>query len=411
VKSSRFLIEHQCPQCGAPATLEETDHLFACEFCRVKSYLLSKDFFRYTLPHSAPEGKDLVFFPYWRFKGMLFSCVCDGIKHRIVDVSQQALSSQVFPFSVGLRSQVLKLRFVSPETEGYFLQPKLPFEEVLENIEGRFSASLPEPVYHRAFVGQTLSQINSPFYLDAKLYDAVLNKPVPSSLPEDFDISAFAGGPPDWRIQFIPALCPNCGWDLVGERDSLVLTCKNCDSAWYPGKTKFKKLKFVHIPDGSDEVTYLPFYRIRADISGITLQSYSDLVKVANLPGVVQREWEKRAFYFWTPAFKVRPKDFLRFAGNVTLSQPQEEFVPELPKSELYPVTLPITEAVKSQKLNLAGFMKPKKTLFPRLPEIDIKPKNFLLVYMPFHQRGNELSHPTFRLRINKNLLAFARHL
>ncbi|MCK7515939.1 MAG: hypothetical protein MZV70_76205 [Desulfobacterales bacterium] len=64
-----FQIEHQCPQCGAPANLEETDRLFACPFCRVKSFLLTRDYFRYVLPAKNPAGKELVYFPYWRFKG------------------------------------------------------------------------------------------------------------------------------------------------------------------------------------------------------------------------------------------------------------------------------------------------------------------------------------------------------
>ena len=99
MKSSNLLIEHQCPQCGAPATLEETDHLFSCEFCRVKSYLLSR-VFRYVLPHNAPSNKELVFLPYWRFKGMLFFCISNGIKQKIVDVSQQGISSPLFPPSL-----------------------------------------------------------------------------------------------------------------------------------------------------------------------------------------------------------------------------------------------------------------------------------------------------------------------
>jgi len=80
VKSSNFLIDYQCPQCGAPAVLDETDRLFLCEYCRVKSYLITKDYFRYTLPSKAPENKKLLYFPYWRFKGMLFSCASDGVK-------------------------------------------------------------------------------------------------------------------------------------------------------------------------------------------------------------------------------------------------------------------------------------------------------------------------------------------
>jgi hypothetical protein len=120
VRSINFLIEHQCPQCGAPAILEETDRLFDCEYCRVKSYLLQKDFFRYMLPNSAPENKDLVFFPYWRFKGTFFSCVESGINHRFMDISHQAVESRYFPISVGLRSQALKLNFVTPETRGLY---------------------------------------------------------------------------------------------------------------------------------------------------------------------------------------------------------------------------------------------------------------------------------------------------
>ena len=56
-----FIIEHQCPQCGAPAELEETDRLFQCGYCRVKSYLTIPDYFRYTLPHHAPAGKELIY--------------------------------------------------------------------------------------------------------------------------------------------------------------------------------------------------------------------------------------------------------------------------------------------------------------------------------------------------------------
>jgi hypothetical protein len=107
-----FLIEHQCPQCGAPAIMEETDRLFTCEFCRVKSYLVAKDVFRYLFSSQAPQSKNLLYFPYWRFKGMLFSCAGNGVAHKFVDVSHQAVLSPLFPVSLGLRSQALKLKFV-----------------------------------------------------------------------------------------------------------------------------------------------------------------------------------------------------------------------------------------------------------------------------------------------------------
>jgi hypothetical protein len=117
------------------------------------------------------------------------------------------------------------------------------------------------------------------------------------------------------------------------------------------------------------------------------------------------------AFRFWIPAFKVRPKDFLRFGNNLTLSQPQVDWDPTLPKENLHPVTLPVQEAVEGLKLIFASFIKPRRTMYTQLPEIEITGKSFYLAFIPFRQRGNELSQPAYRLRINKNLLTYALHL
>jgi ribosomal protein L37AE/L43A len=408
---SDILIEHQCPQCGAPAILKETDRLFACEFCRVKSYLFQKDFFRYMLPNSAPKNKDLLFFPYWRFKGMIFSCVEDGIKHRFIDFSHQAVESSYFPISVGLRSQALKLNFVTPESKGYFLKPTQPFKNVMNIFNHRYSIALPNPVFHQSHIGETLSLIYSPYYANDKIVDAILNKPVSPKLPDDFDATLFQGGCPDGRINFIPTLCPDCGWDLEGRRDALVLNCKNCNSVWRPTANGFKKLKFAILPANQKNVIYLPFWRIKADVTGITLNSYADLVRIANIPKAIQKKWEDLEFRFWALAFKVRPQVFLRLARNITLAQPQEKLVGRLPDTRLHPVTLPIEEAIESLTLNLAGFMKPQKDLFPILRDITIKPKSYLLVYIPFIEQHHEFVHPEFHLSINKNQLELASNL
>ncbi len=365
------------------------------------------------LPNAAPENKNLVFFPYWRFKGMLFSCVSNGIRHRFIDASHQAIGSVYFPFSVGLRSQTLKLRFVSPETEGRFLKPTLSFEKVMRIFEDRFNSPLPHPIFLQSHIGESLSLIYSPYYVDDKIYDAVLNKPVTSVLPDDFDIAFYPDESPGWPIKFIPTLCPNCGWDLHSEREALVLHCSNCNSVWQPAGNGLKRLKFAHIPipGKGDNVIFLPFWRMKADISEIALTSYADLVKIANLPKAVQEKWKNIGFRFWSPAFKVRHKDFLRLGRNATLSQPREKLVTELPDAPLYPVTLPVTEAVESMKITLTSFIKPRQSLLPRLHEIKIKPKSFLLVYIPFIENHHELIQPMYHLTLNKNVLGFARNL
>ena len=410
MQTTRLLIDHQCPQCGAPATLEETERLYTCPFCRVKSYLVTRDYFRYMLPHAAPAGQTLVFLPYWRFKGSFFVSLPGGIKTRIVDVSQQAVSSPMFPVSLGLRSQTLKLRFVAPENEGVFLKPQVSSKELLRLAEETFTSPIRDPMFAKAFVGDSMSQIYSPFYVTDQVFDGVLNRPVSPAPPEGFDVSKMEGGKPDWRIEFIPTLCPNCGWDLQGEKNALALSCKNCNSLWMNKGTGFIKLEFGLFPAETPDSVYLPFYRIRAEVSGIKLDSYADLVKTANMAKVVQPGWEEKPFRFWTPAFKIRPDDLLFFSRNMTLSQPPKEYVAELPQGEVLPVTMPLPDAVESLKINLASFIKPPKML-QVLDTVQIKAKSVVLVYIPFQKSGKELFQPAFNLRTNKTLLEYAKNL
>ena len=406
-----FLIEHQCPQCGAPAVLEETDRLFSCEFCRVNSYLIADDYFRYVLPYPAADGKEILYFPYWRFKGMLFFCGPAGIENRFVDISQQAIATPYFPFSVGVRSQAMKIRFVTPDTEGRFLRPGESHQHIFNNFAQRFGKSLPRPIVHQCQIGETLSLIYSPFYKSGKLYDAVLDNPVSEVLPEDFSIEDFAEDNPHGHIHFVSTLCPNCGWDLDGERDALVLRCKNCNSTWYPVGKKLKQLTFAHVPGQGSNTIYLPFWRIKADISGLQLNSYLDLIKVANLPKAIQSDWRAIDFRFWIPAFKVRPKIFLRLASQFTVVQPQKELIPQLPDGRIHPGNLPVEEAVESLKLTLADFMKPRRTLTERLPDIKVDAKKFSLVYFPFMEAHHEYIQAEYQIAINKNVMVLSKNL
>jgi hypothetical protein len=304
----------------------------------------------------------------------------------------------------------LKLRFVSPETEGIFLKPKVSSKELLKIAAETFTSSIRDPMFGKAFVGDSMSQIYSPFYVTDKVFVAVLNRPVSPDPPENFDVSKMEGGKPDWRIEFIPTLCPSCGWDLQGEKNALALSCSNCNSLWMNRGTGFTKLEYGLFPAETPDSIYLPFYRIRAEVSGITLASYADLVKTANMAKVVQAGWEEKPFRFWTPAFKIRPDDFLFFSRNMTLSQPPKEYVAELPQGEVLPVTMPLQDAVESLKINLASFIKPPKML-QVLDTVQIKAKSVVLVYIPFQKSGKELFQPAFNLRTNKTLLEYAKNL
>ena len=342
---------------------------------------------------------------------MLFFCGPQKVNERYVDISQQAIRNHNFPFSVGIRSQAMKIQFVTPDSVGRFLKPVIEHQQIFGDFEKRFGRKLARPILHHAHIGETLSLIYAPFFVRDKLYDAVLDKPVSEMSIEDLNLADYAETDPRGHIRFVSTLCPHCGWDLDGERDALVLRCKNCQSTWYPVGRKLKQLKFAHMAHGESDAVYLPFWRIRADISGIELKSYADLIKVANLPKAVQEDWHRTAFRFWIPAFKVRPRIFLRLAGQVTVVQPRDELVPRIPDSRIHPSNLPVAEAIESLKLILAGLIKPRKTLADKLAAINVDAKSVALIYFPFKEAHVEYIQPDYQIALNKNVLSLSRNL
>lgn len=405
-----FRIDYQCPQCGAPTNLEETDRLFACPFCRVRSFLLTRDYFRYVLPAKNPSGKELFYFPYWRFKGTLLFSLPSGNDHKFLDVNQCAADVPGIPATLGLRAQALKLKFASPDLTGRFIAPTHSFSETFTAFQKRFSQGLPKPVLYSAHLGESMGLLYSPFYAQDKLYDAVLEAPI-GHLPRSFTDHSLKPEKPGWKVRFVPALCPDCGWDLEGQRSALVLHCRNCTSSWYPSGEKLTRVESHCLKGSEPGWLYLPFWQITCEISDIALKNYGDLVKVANLPKVVDSSLASREFRFWTPAFKVRAQAFMRVAEGLTLTQVQEMLAPALPAERHHPVTLPVEEACESLKVVLAGFLKPRRRMAEMLTRIAIHPTHFRLAYLPFREDQHDYIQVQTQLAVNKNLLGLSCHL
>ena len=132
---------------------------------------------------------------------------------------------------------------------------------------------------------------------------------------------------------------------------------------------------------------------------------------MANLPKVVQPGWDGVPFYFWNPAFKVRPQNYLTIAGNITINQPMDRPEAGIPIGTVRGVNLPLQEAVESLKLTLAGFLRPIERRPELIPGIQIRPRRFLLIYVPFREDAHELVQPRLNLAVNKSMLAHARNL
>jgi len=411
VKNSDLQIQYQCPQCGAPATLLESDRLFSCAYCRVKSYILPHGVPRFHLPHKAPEGRELIYFPYWRFKGMLFSSHPEGTQAQFIDTSHQACPTTRFPVSLGLRSQALTLRLVTAQTPGYFVRPQTALVDVMAIFKRRFNRGSTQPLLHQAHIGETVSMIYAPYYLANGLVDAVLNRPLAKGEASWWQPEDFPGGAARTRLQFIATLCPHCGWDLAGTRDAQVLACENCRSLWQPDAQGFSAVPCAHAPADFADPLYLPFWRIKADVDGLPLDSYADLVRLANLPKAVQDAWESLPFRFWTPAFKVRPRVFLRVMQVLSTALPPGHLERRFPQAACLTANLPVGEAVETLRTSLAGLIKPLERMAEILPQVSIKARKALLVYLPFEDRPHELVSAPHKLAVNKNQLSLAWNL
>lgn len=420
--AGNWQIEHNCPQCAAPVTLDETDRLLLCTYCRTKLYLSTDNHFTYFIPPPNPAPRETIYVPYWRMKGLSYSMQESGLSQRFVDTNILALKSWGIPPSLGLRPQVLKLKFVSPEIEGRFIDPELPVQDVLKYaavsipqvFEKQFGIAEPptSSIFHNIFVGDTTSLIYSPMYLENNnLCDALLKRPVCTLKTEGMEGMLASSKPQSWHIAFISTLCPQCGWDLQGEKEALILICKNCNSAWGCEGKEFKKVDFA-VMEGTGAISqYLPFWRIKARIEGIKLDTYADLIRIGNLPKAITPAFEQTPLYFWSPAFKINPAMFLRWARQMTVSQPAEKTGDSLPDVPLYPITFPLSEVPGSITITIADIVTDKRRVFPLLPQIRITLDECLLVYHPFIERHNELVHANMHFSFDKKSLAFGTGL
>ncbi|MGX9726106.1 MAG: hypothetical protein ACTFAK_01930 [Candidatus Electronema sp. VV] len=411
-------VEQPCPQCGGAVTLSAADRLLACPYCRVKNFLLTGGGpFRYVLPNRARDQARLIYAPYLRFKGNIFSVAETGVSHRIIDTTQEGCGLPGLPASLGLRPQAMSLSRVSSETKGRFLpmaiEPRKVFEKAtkLHNlIEGNDGGE----VYHHAFIGETVSFIYLPLLArEDGLFDAVLGQPLMTSS------GAMGGQPfqPHWQMKFLAALCPRCGGNLDGEGDCVVATCANCDSAWQIGGEGLERIACKILPvskDQAEPAMHLPFWKIQVKLPSLQIGTFADFVERTNQPLAVRPEWRRMAMQFWIPAFKLRPEIFLRTGRQITVSQRQ--FGPERDmrmKAAVspHPVTLPLSEARQSIKVMLAFAAANGRAVYSKLPGAEPEVLAASLVFLPFSDRQHDWVQSHSGVSVNKSILQFGRNL
>ena len=213
-----LVINQSCPSCGAPIILHETDRLIGCPYCEVKNYMVGGGSARFSLPDKLPghvAREDLVYVPYMRFKGSVYYCQGHEVKHTVIDTTRLAIVADRLPTSLGLRPQAMKVVPVNAGHVGHFIRqtvkPEAIFNQAIK-LTTLFASEHKQELHHRAVIGETLSRIYLPVYLqDDTLFDAVTNLEIGRVGPSWSALLAqtivFQHV---WEPRFLTTLCPRC---------------------------------------------------------------------------------------------------------------------------------------------------------------------------------------------------------
>lgn len=381
--------------------MEETDRLLDCTFCRIRLFIVSTGPFHYYIPAAAADN--LIYMPYWRIRGLAYTIKPLETTNRYFDTSLKALPLKGLVPSLGVRPQAMKLRFLTPDTPGQFLRPALKAQQVIPQ-----GAPAPGAQSHDVFIGDTVSLIYTPMTLkNGTLYDAFVQRPVVPWTDDDSKMYPVLNPSERDHARFIATLCPHCGQDLQGAKDTLVMTCKNCQSMWSCEGTSLQSIPFAVMEGSGTQLRYLPFWRMKLRFDGIPLASLADLVRIANLPKPITPVMEEKQVFFWAPAFKINPALFLRWARQITIYQPDDDYLETIPVQPIYPATLPLKEAVESVTITLGSIVTDKRMFFASHSRMQMHLEDSLLVYQPFVEKGRELIHEKMKVVLDRNALTF----
>lgn len=345
-------------------------------------------------------GRRITYVPYWRFKGLEFSLGGRSPSFRVMDYSCRAVENSGLPVSLGLRSQTQKLEFIRKDMSGSFVTPDISRKDILKQISGSGNKKI--------HIGEVLSLIFMPFYQDNDIvYDGLSGKALaisPSDLSEDKTPSAFS-------LEFTPGLCPDCGWDLKGETDSLVLCCGNCMSFWHVHNKTLNKIKALFYGTGTPEDMLMPFFRLQIEFQTLECSTYAQLIKIANIPKVICDEDKKVPLYFYVPAFKISPKLFLRIGRQITLAGIEPLPAGKMPAMRFHPADLPIEECFQAILPLFMELCTKKKEIWSLLEKEKLKLTSFCLTYISFQTSGSDYIQESLGIGLPKNSLKFGRNL
>ena len=150
---------------------------------------------------------------------------------------------------------------------------------------------------------------------------------------------------------------------------------------------------------------------MKVKVNGFQLETYADLIKVANIPKAPSEEWTKTPFYFCAPAFKINPALFLRWCRQLTATPAPMDLTEDFPAKKIYPATLPVNDALGSCLLTLVSLIANKRSLVEILPSLNFTLEDHSLVLHPFKTNARELIHTKIGFGMEMSALNLGAYL
>lgn len=295
----------------------------------------------------------------------MFHCGRKEVRGTVADVTRLAVPVEGLPPSLGIRPQAVPLRHVTAETPGRRLR-------VAESALGAIPAETDLEDDHRVLVGEMASLIYFPVRLRGRMTDALVDREIACS--DAIALEALLDTAPSASsVRFHSTLCPACGWDLDGERESLVLFCRNCDSAWEGEASGLHRRTLARFRSAADAPVQLPFW-------------------VSTVDGHNE----------WVPAFKIHPHHYIRLARALTILDPETAPEQTIMPGPIQAVTVPTREIIDARKVLASAMNAP-----PPNPE----PSQIRLVLVSFRASCGDLILPGTQIAVRESLLNNARNI
>jgi predicted nucleic acid-binding Zn-ribbon protein len=402
-------IEHECPSCGKVMSLGERDRVAHCPSCFDQTYLVKPSLPRAALVDRIPaevDGSDIFYYPYMRFKGVIYTSFVDRVTHRLLDVTQQARTETVAPPSLGDRVRGTRLTQVHRAMGGRFIRKSLPTSDILQRAAARAEQSIDErsrPFIHQVFVSEVVSCIYLPLYrVGDTIFDGATGRSLGAKKLWKSALHQTISFQPHWQSNFLSTLCPHCGDVLEGGADSSVMHCRQCDTCWLEDEGTFVSVPYGYVPMQGEDVAHLPFWRLRVRCDQPKLYTLADLILATSRPILIKADHKRAELMIWVPAFTMAPAAFLNAARHLTLAQLSVPPVRGAYRGKLASVSVSLTEAMGTLKTVFAHIVEKRGDILNHLADITLSCRDGALVYLPFQKRGPVSVQPHTSLNIEE---------